>query len=95
MRGFALLLKNAAVSPKSGGGWGEMAWTDERICTYLLKRSTDGREGNPNVISKGLRLDPGKSNVPCRGWDGVIQFFGVDDSSHLHLKTFHSNSYIH
>lgn len=86
------------------GGGGEMARTEERICTYLLKRSIDGWKGNLNVISKGLRLDPEKSNVPAWGWEGVIQFFGTGALllikmlwffSHLHLKTFHSNNYIH
>lgn len=63
-----------------------------------------GGSRNLNVISKGLRLDPKKSNVPAGGWDGVIQFFGTRAlllikilwfSSDLHLRTFHSNNYIH
>lgn len=87
-----------------GGRWGGMARTEERVCTYLLKRSIDGWKGNLNVIWKGLQLDPEKSKVPAGGWDGVIQIFGTGPllamkvlwfSSRLHLKTFHGNNYIH
>lgn len=59
MQGFALLLKNAAVLSGEGPGrGGKMARFVEReavpqsvLCGNLLRRSTDGWEGNLNVIS--------------------------------------------
>lgn len=35
-------------------------------CGYLLKRSTDGWEGNLNVISRGLRLSCRIFSVPAQ-----------------------------
>lgn len=48
-----------------GGGkrWGLLkgeAVPQSVLCGNLLKRSTDGWEGNLNVISRGLQLDPKK-----------------------------------